>query len=173
MTEDENIQKQLNEQQGTPESNELTDEQKALLSLKDNSVSKEEYNALNEKYKGLLQAVVDGGKLPDDVQKQDEPKIEDLRKKLAAEGLSNLEYAQAALNLRKAIIERDGANADPFVPHGVKVSASQEDFEKAQKVADIFQECIDESRGDSNVFTALLMNRTKDVSIPLSKGRRA
>lgn len=149
------------EKQGPTDPN--ADALQALAELKANSVSKDEYEKLNNNYKDLLNMYING----DDSNKLDgkdlpqSKTIDELKAHLREEGISNLDYCQTALDLRKAVIEAGGV--DPFLPQGVKISADQNDIDAANRVAEVIQQCIDESDGDSNVFTAKLQSRTIDT----------
>ena len=90
--------------------------------------------------------------------------IDGLRKELFSgeKDLTNLEYAKKALELRNALIERDGV--DIFVGRGSKLTPTDDDYEAAQRVADGFQQCIDVAQGDSEIFTRELMRITEDVA---------
>ena len=76
--------------------------------------------------------------------------------------MSNLEYWTKTLALRKAVIEK--GDPDPFLPVGAKISPDEDDVVKANNVADVVEECIKESEGNSDVFTALLQSRTNNDS---------
>lgn len=141
-----------------------------IKKLKASTVSKEEYDRLLADRAELARALIDsqpgtgsGGGDGDD----DAPSIEDLRKKLfgaGSESLSNLDFAKSALELRKQVIASGGY--DPFVPQGAKARATPEDYDAAQRVADVLQDCVDKSEGDSGAFTAYLMSRLDDVPMP-------
>lgn len=55
---------------------------------------------------------------------------------------------------------------DIFAPNSSQYHATEEDYRKAQNVADVMQECIDYAQGNPEVFTQELMRRTNDVRIP-------
>lgn len=133
-----------------------------IAQLKQNTVSKTEYEKLRADHKKALDALVNGGQLtPEETEK---PVDKDaLRKELFNEGcsLSNLEYWQKTLQLRKAIIDEGGT--DPFLPYGSKIAPTVEDVEKANTVAEVVQECIDYADGDSRIFTNELDRRTIDA----------
>ena len=142
----------------------------AINELKQNSVSKEAYNKVVEEKNKYLKALIDGNQVAE--AKQEKPvDISELRNDLFSgkKDLSNLEYAQKALELRNAIIDKEGK--DIFVGRGSKLTPTNEDYEAAQKVADTFQQCIDVAQGDSEIFTRELMRLTEDVS-PLTAGSR-
>ena len=135
----------------------------AINELKQNSVSKEDYNKVVAEKNKYLKALIDGNQVAE-VQKKEPVDIDGLRKELFSgeKDLTNLEYAKKALELRDAIIERDGV--DIFVGRGSKLTPTDEDYEAAQRVADGFQQCIDVAQGDSEIFTRELMRITEDVA---------
>lgn len=142
-----------------------------IKNLKENSVSKDDYNKLKADNKKLIDALANGTQLEGKV----EPKvsavenINNLRKKLFSEGsnLSNLEYCKTAVELRDALIEK--GERDPFLPFGHDVVATDSDYESANRVATVMKECIDYADGDSDIFTNELQRRTVDVIIPKKK----
>ena len=142
-----------------------------IKNLKENSVSKDDYNKLRLDNRRLIDALANGTQLEGKV----EPKmstvenINNLRKKLFSKGnnLSNLEYCKTAVELRDALIEN--GERDPFLPFGHEVVATDSDYESANRVATILKECIDYAEGDSNIFTNELQRRTVDVVIPKKK----
>ena len=135
----------------------------AINELKQNSVSKEDYNKVVAEKNKYLKALIDGNQVAE-VQKKEPVDIDGLRKELfgGEKDLTNLEYAKKALELRDAIIERDGV--DIFVGRGSKLTPTDDDYEAAQRVADGFQQCIDVAQGDSEIFTRELMRITEDVA---------
>lgn len=129
----------------------------AINEIKQNSVSKADYNKLKDEHAQLLKAWIDGDRPPKEEVKASN---EDLIKTLTDSNATNLDYITAVLQLRDNIIEAGGV--DPFVPQGKKTKATSEDYEKAQKVAQIFKECIDYADGDNQLFTSELMRRTQN-----------
>ena len=147
---------------------------KAYAELKKNSVSIEEYNKLKAEKDEIIKSVIDGdGSTPGNGQSTppEEVDIPALRGELYGEHsakLSNLEYCKKTLKLRKAVIEKEGY--DPFLPHGANIKPDSDDIEKANNVADVMEQCIEEADGNSEVFTALLQARTNNDS-PLLTAR--
>lgn len=141
-----------------------------IKKLKENSVSKDDYNKLKADNKKLIDALANGTQM--DVV---EPKmsavenINNLRKKLFSKGsnLNNLEYCKTAVELRDALIEN--GDKDPFLPFGHNVVTTESDIETANRVATVMKECIDYADGDSDIFTNELQRRTVDVVIPKKK----
>ena len=141
-----------------------------IKKLKENSVSRDDYDKLKADNKKLIDALANGTQV--DVV---DPKIDaveninNLRSKLFSKGsnLDNLEYCQAAVELRDALIKN--GERDPFLPFGHNVVATDSDHETAERVANVMRECIDYADGDSDIFTNELQRRTVDVVIPKKK----
>lgn len=142
-----------------------------IKKLKENSVSRDDYDKLKADNKKLIDALANGtqleGKVEPKVSAVD--KINELRTKLFSKGsnLDNLEYCKTAVELRDALIEN--GERDPFLPFGHNVVATDSDNETANRVATIMKECIDYADGDSDIFTNELQRRTVDVVIPKKK----
>ena len=158
----------------TDEQNEQTNEYQTYIdeiqNLKENTVSKEQYEKKCEENRRLIQSLANGTPLPGAEQEPPKPSIDELRKKLAnGDQLSNLEYVKTVLALRNSLIEK--GEQDPFVPQGANVKPEATDWATAQRVADAFQSCVDYADGDSEIFTTELMRITKD-SAPIYGKRR-
>lgn len=138
----------------------------AINELKQNSVSKEAYNKVVEEKNKYLKALIDGNQVAE-AQPKEPVDVDALRADLFGKDLSNLDFAKKALELRDAIIDEEGV--DIFVGKGSKLTPTQEDYESAQKVADVFQSCIEVADGDSEIFTRELMRLTDDVAPLTSK----
>ena len=123
----------------------------ALNEMKKNTVSKEAYDKLREDNKKLLDTIVSGQSLE---QTEEEVDVDALRKELFGKSrrdLSNLEYVDKALQLRKALMEK--GEQDPFVMKAGRTSSPEaEDFKKAERVASVLQECVDIADGNDSVF---------------------
>ena len=142
-----------------------------IKNLKENSVSKDDYNKLKADNKKLIDALASGTQVEGVVEPKVSAvdKINELRTKLFSKGnnLSNLEYCDTALKLRDALIEN--GERDSFLPFGHNVIATDSDIETANRVANVMRECIDYADGDSDIFTNELQRRTIDVVIPKKK----
>lgn len=133
----------------------------AIVEMQRSTVSRDKYDKLMEENKKLLNALVKGERLPQQEEKAD---VSELRKKLYSgdNDMSNLEYIEASLKLRQAVMENGGI--DPFLPMGQKILPDEADIAAADKVAQVLQECIDYADGDSQVFTNELQRRLIDTS---------
>lgn len=133
-----------------------------IKKLKANSVSKEEYDKVVADKKTLAKALAEGADIPESEKQEKKPDIKALRKKLLSAGetsLSNVEYVQTALELRKALIAE--GKKDPFLPTEIKRKATKEDYAGAERVADFLETCLEDSKGedgkpDEIMFNALL-----------------
>jgi len=152
---------------GTVEDN-TQDYLAAIKELKEKSVDRSEYDKLRAENKKLIDAVVNGqpGQEEPAVSKHSKEQIDELRNDLfnSPKELSNLEYITKAMELREALMEN--GEPDPFLPVGKQISPTRDDLEGAEKVAQVYRECIDYAEGDSEVFTNELMRRTRDVKLP-------
>ena len=136
----------------------------AIKDLKQNSVSRSEYDKLKAENKELINSLVNGQVVTNEPAKEMKD-INKLRKELfnPDKELSNLEYATKALELRDALIE--SGEADPFLPIGSKYTPRVDDINTANKVAEVLKECIEYAEGDTRLFTSELDRRTNDVKI--------
>ena len=152
---------------GTVEDN-TQDYLAAIKELKEKSVDRSEYDKLRAENKKLIDAVVNGqpGQEEPVFTKHSKEQIDDLRNELfnSPKELNNLEYITKAMELREALMEN--GEPDPFLPVGKQISPTRDDLEGAEKVAQVYKECIEYAEGDSEVFTNELMRRTRDVKLP-------
>lgn len=137
-----------------------TDYVEAIKNLKQNSVSKADYDALRLENKKLLQAVVNGQTIEVE---PEEPEVDlaQLRKNVFDNpNQTNLEYVTNVLKLRDAVLEKEGY--DVFVPQSSQYSPTQDDIARANKVAEQFKEMVDIADGNPNVFLNEFQRRIKD-----------
>ncbi len=134
-----------------------TDYIEAIQTLKQNSVDREKYDALRAENKRLLNAVVNGQQVEEQatVKYRD---VDEIRDELFNHEHTNLDYIKLSLELRNTLIAK--GERDPFLPYGAQIAPTPEDEEKAEKVAQIYQECIDYAEGDPKLFTQELQRRT-------------
>ncbi|MBR3210081.1 MAG: hypothetical protein IKF82_07470 [Bacilli bacterium] len=146
----------------------------AIKTLKENSVPKEKYEELEAKNKKLLGALIDGEQIEPE-KKEAKPDLNETIKRLHKEMFvddfqgTDLDYCSKALELRKAVMERDGEEADIFLPRGHDLIISDNDRSAAKRVAEKMQEAIDQAQGSNKVFIALLSNEIVDDLRPTAK----
>ena len=152
---------------GTVEDN-TQDYLAAIKELKEKSVNRSEYEKLRAENKKLIDTVVNGlpGQEEQVLVKHSKEQIDDLRNDLfnSPRELTNLEFITKTMELREALMEN--GEPDPFLPVGKQISPTRDDIEGAEKVAQVYKECIEYAEGDSEVFTNELMRRTRDVKLP-------
>lgn len=140
-----------------------------VTKLKENTVSKEDYEKLQEENKKLANTIANGLTVqPKEEPKKAEVDINELRKNFLKENQSNLEYAQNVLALRNALMENNPED-DPFLPKGHNINATEQDKIDAQNVADVLEQCIELADGNSDAFTIALQNRMVDIKLPKRK----
>lgn len=79
-------------------------------------------------------------------------------------GIKANEYVDTALKFRELVIA-EGGN-DPFVGTGHYIQPSTEAQIAADKAADVFTQCLENSNGNDVLFVQGLQNRTNDVRLP-------
>ena len=129
-----------------------------LNRIKENSVSKEEFEKVVKDKNTLIKALADGADVPEG-EKQEKPDIAKLRKDILNAGeanLSNAVYVQKVLELRDALIAE--GKEDPFLPRGMKRKPDNTDFVGAQRVADFLKDCLEQARGDDGKIDNDLFN---------------
>ena len=137
----------------SPETDTNQDYISAINEMKQNTVSKEQYLKLKEDNRKLLDSLVNGGQLEKEEIKKPVD-IEGLREDLygANSNLSSLEYVSKTLQLRKALMDR--GEPDPFVVKAGKLcSPDADDFNKAERVAEALEECVNIADGNPDVFS--------------------
>lgn len=134
-----------------------------IQKLKANTVSLDDYNRLKADNKKLINALASGETIGSTEPSNPEKNINELRNKLLKDGsnLNNLEYVQTAVELRDLLIAQ--GQRDPFLPYGEGVLPTAEDVECANRVANIYKECIEYADGDPDIFTSELQRRTVDA----------
>ena len=160
------------------DNNEDIDYVQAIQDLKSNSVPKEKYEKLEAENKKMLKALIDGEQIElkngDQATTDVNERISKLQKEMFVDDFqgTDLEYCSKALELRKAVMERDGEQADIFVQKGHNAVVTDEDRNKAARVAEVMQEAIDQAQGNNQVFIALLQKEIVDDNMRPSARRR-
>lgn len=139
---------------------------KAINDLKENTVPKEQYQKLEKDNQVLIEALKTHKPQEAVEQKKEKVNIKELATDILENGkeMNFLEGIEKTLKLRDAMKEQ--MNIDPFLPTGKQVEITDEMRAKADKVAKIYQECIEIAAGDPQIFTAELQRRTEDIPLP-------
>jgi hypothetical protein len=156
---------------GEETSNDSADYIAAINEMRQNSVSRKQYEKLKSERDELLDTLINGGQITQ-IREETKKSIEEMRNELfskeaADKGMTNLEFVERSLELRDAIIEAGGT--DPFLPVGKGIELTRDDYEAAEFTAEQFRQCIDMAKGNSEVFTNELMRRCVDNSLPAAK----
>lgn len=122
------------------------------------STVQKENDVLKADNRKLTESIVNGQSLVVEVP-EEKVNLNDLRKNLMKEDQTNLEFVSNALKLREAVIKEGGE--DPFVPVGSKYTPTAADYERANRVATVLQEMVDDSEGDPAVFLNEYQRRVK------------
>ena len=148
-----------------PNPAQLTPEE--VIDIKKNYVKRDELEAANKRYDDLVKGILEGN-VPDLSGDDGKPDIAKLKKELyhSERPLSNLESCELTLKLRKAIMDEGGQ--DPFLPNDG--SATQQDIEQAERVAEGLQACVDAAGGDPIAFMAAFNQRVREGT-PTTKRR--
>lgn len=149
--------KELLNETGTQVEDNTQDYLSAIKDLKQNSVDRAEYEKLKAENKKLIDAVVNGTPSSEQEEKTYRD-VDVIRDELFNHEHTNLDYMKLALELRNTLIAK--GERDPFLPYGAQIAPTIEDEEKAEKAAQIYQECIDYADGDPKLFTQELQRRT-------------
>ena len=161
MAQEEQINERV-EVQNNPAQGAEVDYISALNEMRKNTVPKAEHEKLKEDNARLL-GIVMRGETVEGPTKEEPVDLDKLRRDLFFnEDLDNLEYAKKTLQLRNAVIDQGGI--DPFLPVGERIRPTAQDVEAAERVARVFEECIEYADGNSEIFTQELMRRTIDSS---------
>lgn len=122
------------------------------------STVQKENDVLKADNRKLTESIVNGQSLVVEVP-EEKADLNALRKNLMKEDQTNLEFVSNALKLREAVIKEGGE--DPFVPVGSKYTPTAADYERANRVATVLQEMVDDSEGDPAVFLNEYQRRVK------------
>lgn len=157
-----------NQENGT-----ASDYLEVINDLKRNTVSKEDYEKLREENKMLLNNIANNVVVNTDEEKKEEKvDINKLREDLFGsdnQDMTNLEYVTKVMELRKALMDR--GERDPFLPSGQNILPTDEDIKTANRVAEVYQNCIDVADGNPDIFTQELQRVTVDVVPQVNKRR--
>lgn len=161
-----------NEELNNSENGTASEYIQAINEMKKNTVSKEEFDKLKEENKMLLNSLVnDVHTEGEEEKKEDAVDINKLREELFStdnQDMTNLDYITKVMALRKALMDK--GERDPFLPSGQNILPTDEDIKTANRVAEVYQNCIDIADGNPDIFTQELQRVTVDVA-PQNKRR--
>lgn len=127
-----------------------------LQALKNNTVSKDEYNRLIAENKKLADALANGLPYENDVDKEEEVDIDALRQNFFDKHKNSLQMAKDMLALRDAVIESGqpdpalGNNPETFTP---------DNMAEVERVMTAIREAVEAADGNNDVFYSELQRR--------------
>ena len=133
--------------------------------IKNNTVSKAEYEKLKAENNTLFEAAMKGPALGTSTEVP-KPTAQELINKLYGTDcskLSDLEYVEGVCDLRDVLLETHGI--DYMVPTGTQYQADYNDKASANKVYEGFRHCIEIADGDNAIFLQELGRITNDTAI--------
>lgn len=158
---DENLEKR-NEEEVVDNANYID----AIKDLKQNSVSKEKYDALVAENKKLVDALVNGEEIETEQEEELKPRLDYYKAYKENKFNTDLEYWTNFLNLREATIKEYGK--DPCVtgnyglsPEGERVEPAYGEAETIDQQLGIIKDMIAEADGDPTVFSTLMQAAMK------------
>ena len=148
-----------NETENTPD----TDYIAVIQELRQNTVSKDDYNKLKDENKKLFNALATNQKI--EVEAPPHKELNELRADVR-NAETTLDGIKASLALRDEVKRLTGE--DVFVPKGSKVIATDEDIATAERVASTLQGLVDDAEGDPEIFAKELQRIMVDT-IPVRR----
>lgn len=143
-----------------------TDYIAAIKELKQNSVSKDKYDALAAENKKLVDALVNGEELETDNEDEIGPRLDYYKAYKENKFNTDLDYWKNFLALREATIKEYGK--DPCVtgnyglsPEGERVEPAYGEAETIDQQLSIISDMINEADGDPAVFSTLMQSALK------------
>ena len=161
-----------NEELNNSENGTASEYIQAINEMKKKKVKKEELEKEKEENNMLLNSLVnDVHTEGEEEKKEDAVDISKLRDELFStdnQDMTNLDYITKVMALRKALMDK--GERDPFLPSGQNILPTDEDIKTANRVAEVYQNCIDIADGNPDIFTQELQRVTVDVA-PQNKRR--
>lgn len=136
---------------------------KRIQELQNNTVSKEDYEALNKKHIELMDAVLNNTNVNKEPETK-EKKVKDVAKEyidLVNHNCTNLEGFEKALELRRVAMKELGK--DPFMNQGLE--NLQPDF--GEQTAKALQKLVDDANGSASVFDGMFKDALNGKSIQI------
>lgn len=139
----------------------------AILNLEKTHVPRETYDKVVKERQELIDSIAHGTAAA--VPKKQPPRdVKTLATELQREGITNLEYAKLALELRERMI-MDGEES-PMLPRGLDkngnvIELTTEIREKEENLAAALQDAVDAAEGSPSRFNAFFASQVRDDTI--------
>lgn len=153
-------QQERKEDQSSEEQNPADVYLDTIKELKENTVPKEEYEKIKKERDTLVRNVIDSSVLNETTESIDvnsDERIKSLREKIfGKKPISNYEYMEAALELRRAIKERTGR--DVFLPE----NPTAEEENQAEKFVSYAKEALELTKENPDLFPYIFTSGLRD-----------
>lgn len=143
-----------------------TDYIAAIKELKQNSVSKDKYDALAAENKKLVDALVSGEEIEANEEDELKPRLDYYKAYKENKFNTDLDYWKNFLDLREATIKEYGK--DPCVtgnyglsPEGERVEAAYGEADTIDQQLGLIKDMIEEAQDDPAVFSTLMQSAMK------------
>lgn len=133
--------------------------------LKNNSVSKEQYNKVLEENRNLLKSLVEGQPATSTEEPEPSRSVEEILKDFNSD-TTNLDHIKYVMELHNKRME-EGIN--DFVPMGHNIAPTDDDIAAAKQVEDFLNDLIKTADGDPVVFNNEYQRRVMDLPLPRRK----
>ena len=134
----------------------------ALAKVRKETVSRAEYDKLRAEHSALIDKAASG----ELIRPEPEPEADKRDyKQIAADylknntGALNLDRVKEGLKYREAMLK--AGKYDPFAPYDKNRATTDSELKAAERVATVFQECVDKCNGDPEIFNRLLEEHTR------------
>lgn len=143
----------------------------ALKDINSKMVPIERFNKMVNERDNLWNTLVSGGQVATAEAVTEKEPIENIVKDMRnLRGANDIKFYEKALEFRKRVLEETGE--DCFVSRGHNVAPTAESYAKAERNAQIYQECLDYANGDNKVFINELQRRMNESPLANYKNRR-
>ena len=138
----------------------------AINDIKQNTVSKTEYERVKAEKDKYLKALIEGSQVADE--KKEPVDIAKLKEKFGNRDvpMTDLEYWQTSLALHESTLEQEGWN--DYAQFNKTVPPTEDALKNADKLYKKMKEMVDEADGNAQVFKNLYQQRVID-NVPLRK----
>ena len=128
--------------------------------LKENTVDKAEYESLKAENKKLVETLAT--RKTNESTPNEEPKkdISKLWKEFRSIKSGDCKLWSNALEIRDETIKQEGY--DPFTSPDKELSHNKNEMEAYENVAKVVKDCLEQAKGDDEVFRSVLKSRTYD-----------
>ena len=133
-----------------------------IKELKQNTVSKDAYQKLQEENRNLLKTLVEGQTVSTPVEEKPSRSTDEIITDLNGDH-SNLDHIKLVMELHE---KRKEQGINDFVPMGHNIAPTDEDIRDAKQVEDFLNDLIKTADGNEDVFNNEYQRRVIDTVVP-------